>query len=127
MGSWVPESESNHKNPSYYAIEAYDSTRYAVEHFQYNKDDSAYTSKNYVGHTTMLDGVMFMNLVESGTKEYLLHRIDYVPDGMVLYQVTDNIDEKFITSEKMQEFFKKHLRTSFFYNNDEVTLVKKPK
>lgn len=127
MGNWVPEPEANHTKPSYYSIDSYDSTHYAIEHFQYNKDDSAYTSKNYIGHTTTLDGVMFMNVIESGTKEYLLHRIDYVPNGIVLYEVTDNIDEKFITSEKMQAFFKEHLRTSFFYNNDEVRLVKKPK
>ena len=127
MGSWVPEDEVAYENPSYYTIDAYDTTRYAIEHFQYNKDEAGYTSKNYVGHTTYLDGLMFMNMVESGTKEYLMHRIDFVPAGLVLYQVTDNIDEKFDSSEKMREFFQKNMRLSFFYNKEEVSLVKKPK
>jgi hypothetical protein len=68
-----------------------------------------------------------MNMVESGTKEYLMHRIDFVPAGLVLYQVTDNIDEKFDSVEKMRAFFQKNMRLSFFYNKDEVSLVKKLK
>jgi hypothetical protein len=127
MGFWVPEGEVTSENPSYYVIEAYDSTHYAIEHFQFNKDEDGYTSKNYVAHTTYIDGLMFMNMVESGTKEYLMHRIDFVPAGLVLYQVTDNIDEKFDSVEKMRAFFQKNMRLSFFYNKDEVSLVKKLK
>lgn len=126
MGSWVPEIQAKKENPDYYVIEEYDSVRYAIEHVQYNSEESEYTSKNYIGHTTSINGFMFMNMVESGTNEYLLHRIDYVPVGLVLYEVTDNIDEQFDSPEKMQEFFKKNMRLSFFYNKDEVTLVKKP-
>ena len=125
IGSWVPENDVNLEQPDYYTIEKFDSTQYAIEHFQYSKDDKEYSIKNYVGHSTHIDGVLFMNLVESGKKEYLLHRVQLIPDGLILYQVTGNIDEKFETSAEMQKFFQQHMKLSFFYNQDEIRLVRK--
>lgn len=127
IGSWVTEIQAAKETPDYYVVKANDSVHYAIEYFQFNKEDEVYTSKNYIGHTTTIHGFMFMNLMETSSKEYLLHRIDYVPTGLVLYEVTNNIDEKFDSSEKMRAFFEKNMRHSFFYSKDEVSLVRKPK
>lgn len=127
LGSWVAETQAAKETPDYYVVKANDSVNYAIEYFQYNKEEKAYTSKNYIGHSTTISGFMFMNLMETGSKEYLLYRIDFVPNGLVLYEVTDNIDEKFNSSEKMYAFFEKNMRHSFFYSKDEVPLVRKPK
>lgn len=126
IGSWVPETESAKKNPSYYVIAKYDSVRYAIDHSQYNEEEGGYSTKSYVGHTTSIDGFVFMHLVESGTKEFLIHRLELTPLGFKLYEVTDNIDEQFESSEKMLAFFKQNMRLSFFYNKDEVPLIRKP-
>lgn len=125
IGSWVSDGEVNLEHPSYYTIAKYDSVRYEVAHFQFQDESKEYSAKNYIGHTTYLDGLLFMNMVESGTKEYLLHRMDITPTGFKLYEVTDNIDEKFESTADMQAFFKKHMRLSFFYNRDEVNLIRK--
>jgi hypothetical protein len=125
LGDWMPENEVANENPSYYTIATYDSVRYAIEHFQYSDESKEYTIKNYVGHTTYLDSYLFMNMMESGTKQYLMHRIDFTPEGFKLFEVTDNIDEKFESSELMQVFFRKNMKLSFFYNKDEVSLIRK--
>lgn len=125
LGSWVPENEAHSEHPSYYTIAKFDSVRFAIEHFRYNEDDGEYTIKNYIGHTTSLDGLVFLNMQESGTKEYLMHRIDLVPNGLKLFEVTDNIDEKFESSKEMEEFFRKNMKLSFFYTKDEVSLLRK--
>ncbi len=126
IGSWVPENEVTKKNPSYYVIGKYDSVHYAIDNVQYNEEADDYTTKNYIGHTTSMDGFVFMHLVESGTKEFLMHRLDITPTGLILYEVTDNIDERFDSSDKMRAFFKQHMQLSFFYNKDELRLVRKP-
>ena len=127
LGLWVAQTQAAKENADYYEVKANDSVHYAIEHFQYNKEEGVYSSKNYIAHSTTINGFMFMNILETGSKEYLLHRIDYVPNGLVLYEVTDNIDEKFDSSEKMRAFFEKNMRHSFFYSKDEVSLVRKPK
>jgi uncharacterized membrane protein YkgB len=42
----------------------------------------------------------------------------------MLYELTDNIDEKFTESQKLKEFVKKNMHLSFFYNKDEKKYVK---
>ena len=56
--------------------------------------------------------------------KFYLHKVDLSDDRFVLYEVTDNIDEKFDSSEKLKAFVKKHMHLSFFYNKDEVTYYK---
>ncbi len=125
IGSWMPENELTQENPAYYTIEKFDSVRYAIAHYQYNADAEDYSIKNYVAHTTSLGGLLFLNMNESGTQQYSLHRIDLVPSGLVLFEVTDNIDEQFETSAEMQAFFLKNMHLSFFYSKDEVSLIRK--
>lgn len=125
FGKWIPRGMEEKANPEYYLIEQRDTLRYDVAHYQYNEEEKGYTTKTYVAHTTRLENILFMNLQESGTKEYLLYRLD-VSDGlMTMYEVTNNIDEKFTDSEKLRDFFSKYMRLSFFYNAEEVELIRK--
>ncbi len=126
LGNWIPENEATIENPAYYSIEKYDSVRYTIADYKYNNEEKDYTVKNYIVHTTSMDGLVFLNMQESGTREYLMLRLDLVPSGLVMYEVTDNIDERFDTSAEMQKFFKENMKLSFFYNKDEVNLIRKP-
>jgi hypothetical protein len=44
---------------------------------------------------------------------------------MVIYEVTDNIDETFSNATDLKAFFEKHKDLSFFYNKDEKKYKKK--
>ena len=127
IGSWIPDNMKGKENPEYYSIEVRDSVHYDVAHFQFNEDEKGYTSKQYVGHSTRIGEKVFLNLQESGQLEFAIHRLDIWEDKLVLFEVTDNIDEQFKDSKAMQAFFEKNMRLSFFYNRDEVTLIRKEK
>ncbi len=126
IGTWLPRTEVEKQNPEYYVIEKRDSLHYRIDHHQYNENEQGYITKNYIGWTTRIDNLLFMNVQESGTNQFYLHRLDVMGDDlMILWQVTSNIDEKFTDSKAMHEFFRKHMKLSFFYNSDEVELVRK--
>lgn len=125
IGKWIPKADESKENPEYYLIAENDTVSYSVEHFQFNQEDSSYTAKSYICWTTRIDNIQFMNVQQAGQKEVTLYRLDVMGDElMVLYQVTNNIDERFTDSQEMYAFFKKHMRLSFFYNGDEVDLIK---
>ncbi|MFM1876211.1 MAG: hypothetical protein RL266_1948 [Bacteroidota bacterium] len=125
LGRWVPQGMEDKENPEYYLIEQRDTLHYDVAHYLYSDEGKEYSVKNYVGHTTRLENILFMNLQESGTKEYLIYRLDLSDGTMTKYEVTNNIDEQFNDSQKLREFVQKYMRLSFFYNADEVELVRK--
>ena len=125
MGKWVPKADESKENPEYYLIAENDTVSYSVEHFQYNQEDSSYTAKSYTCWTTRIENIQFMNVQQAGQKDVTLYRLDVMGDElMVLYQVTNNIDERFTDSQEMAAFFKKYMKLSFFYNGDEVELIK---
>lgn len=127
LGKWVVEAMMTNEHPEYYIISKRDSSHYDVYHHQYSDEQKEYSTKNYVGHTTRIDAILFMNLQETnGTGDYLMHRLDVVPGrSMTMYEVTDNIDEKFDDPKEMREFFRKYMKLSFFYNKDEKVLIRK--
>lgn len=128
IGMWVPETMLTTENPEYYVLGKRDSVHYDVDHYQYDNEQKEYNLKQYIGHTTRLDAILFMNLQESGSKEFLLYRLDVLPGmSMTMYEVTDNIDEKFTDSKQMREFFRKYMKLSFFYNKDSVKLIRMKK
>ncbi len=53
---------------------------------------------------------------------YYFYKMDFIADDtFVLYEVTDNISEKFENSKDLYKFFEAYKDLSFFYNNDEET------
>ena len=127
LGSWSPAEEINSEFPSYYALTELDSVHYQIIHYQYNNDQQEYTPLEYVGHTTKIGELTFLNVDQSENDTFLLYRIEISRGEIVLYEVTDNIDEEFQSTEEMHKFFAKNMNSSFFYNKDEVKLIKKQK
>lgn len=128
IGKWIPKPEIEKENPEYYVITKKDTVRYAVDHFIYNENDSTYKVTSYTSWSTRIDNINFMNVQQDGQKEVTLHRLDVMGDDrMLLFEVTNNIDERFDNSEEMHAFFKKHLKLSFFYNGDEQELLRSRK
>lgn len=126
VGTWIPKNQLEKQDPEYYVIAMRDSVRYSIEHFMFNEQVKDYSVKSYIAWSSRIENLMFMNVQESGTNQFYLHRLDVMGDDlMILYQVTSNIDEQFTESERMREFFQKYMKLSFFYNSDEVELVRK--
>lgn len=126
LGTWIPKHEAGKANPEYYVIGKRDSLHYRIDHFQFNENDTSYSVKEYVAWTTRIENILFMNVQETGKPQHYIHRLDVMGDDlMILYQVTANIDEQFKKSDEMKKFFQKHMKVSFFYNSDEVELIRK--
>lgn len=61
---------------------------------------------------------------QDGKGDYYLYRIDMGNGEFTLFELTDNIDEKFNTSAELKAFVKKNMGLSFFYNKDEERYLK---
>ena len=123
-GKWVKTSDLSNENPEYYEIKKYDKYRYEIIKNTYNSNDSIYKQESYITHITEIDNNSFLNMQKGGTGEYFLHKIDLVDKEFTLYEITNNIDEKFSSSEPLREFVKKNMNLSFFYNQEEVKYSK---
>lgn len=124
MGKWIKESDDTAENPEYFEIKPIDKYKFNIVKYEYQSNDSTYKETTYLTHITKIDGNTFLNMQENGEGDYFLYKIDLQGDKFVLYEITDNIDEKFNTSEELYDFVKKNMNLSFFYNKDEVTYVR---
>ena len=127
LGKWVKTDEQGSDYPSeYYQINDLGGKLYEVMKYSINSEDSTYTNETYISHISDLskngNSVKFLNMKKDGN--YYLHRIDLTSDNFVLFEVTDNIDEKFDSSSELKAFVETNMHLSFFYNKDEVTFVK---
>jgi hypothetical protein len=127
FGKWVKASDADADFPEYYQISEQDKFRYRIEKNEYNTTDSIYDKTVYVSHTTTLGGIVFINMQKDGEGDFYIHRIDLSEDkeSFVLFEVTDNIDEKFSSSAELKAFVDKYKELSFFYNSEEKTYTKK--
>lgn len=128
LGNWYKAGEHDIEFPSeYYKITSMSAQLYEVAKLELNSEDSTYSTETYISHLSVLkdaegQDVRFLNMKKDGN--FYLYRIDLSTDQFVLYEVTDNIDEKFNTSAELMAFVKKYMHLSFFYNKDEVTYFK---
>ncbi len=119
IGKWVKADDREKEYPSeYYEIKAMSDQFYDVMKYELNSQDSTYRQDGYVAHLSEV-GSTFLNMKKSG--KYYLHRVDIDEDQFTLFEVTDNIDESFESSEELLEFVRQHQGLSFFYNKDEKT------
>ena len=124
MGTWDKVETSDH--PAYVTIEKEDGNWAMLTKYAYSSDSSKYAIENsYTMHVTTVDGALFLNMKNDGS--YLLYRVNFSDDknGFDLFEVTDNIDEKFETSEELMTFIKTYKDLSFFYNKDEEQYTRK--
>ena len=125
MGKWVKSSDTESENPDYYEFEKLDANRYNLTHFEWSSNEEKYTETKYLTHSTTLGDHIFLNMQKDGEGEYYLHYLDFHEgDEFTLYEITDNIDEKFNTSAELKAFVTANMKHSFFYNKDEVRYLK---
>lgn len=121
MGKWIEDGTG--ENPSFYMITKASDNTYKFEKNEYSSSDKKYNQTNYIGHITKIGNIDFLNLMDSNDNKYYFHKLELTKkDGkqqLVIYEVTDNIDEKFSNAEEMKAFFNKYKDLSFFYNKDE--------
>lgn len=127
VGKWIKEGEQNEEYPDeFYLIQALGDRLYEVVKNDLDNQDSTYRTETYISHLTTLkksgEDYLFLNMKKDG--KYYLHKIDLSEDSFVLFEVTDNIDEKFSNSEELKSFVEKNMDLSFFYNKDETTFYK---
>ena len=128
LGNWYKEGEQGAEYPTeYYKISSMTAELYQITKMEMNSEDSTYREESYVSHMSVLKGsdnkeYKFLNMKKDGN--FYLHRVDLSEKRFVLYEVTDNIDERFSTSDELREFVKKNMHLSFFYNKDEMTYYK---
>lgn len=125
LGTWVQDQES--KNPSYYVITRLTDKTYKFEEHEYNESEKEYSVRSFTGHFTKMGTVNFLNLKEADLEKYSFFKLELSASKMqmVIYEVTDNIDEKFSNANDLKTFFEKHKDLSFFYNRDEKRYYKK--
>ena len=129
MGKWIKESDLEAENPEYFEIKPIEKDKYKfnIVKYEYQTSDSSYKETKYLTHLTKIEDNVFMNMQKDGEGDYYLHKINLDGDKFVLFELTDNIDEKFNTSPELYDFVKKYMNLSFFYNKDEVTYVRDTK
>lgn len=128
LGKWYKDGEVDKEYPEeYYNIVKDNDNSYKIAKMELNSEDSTYKEEVYISHITRLQDLnekkyQFLNMRKDGT--YYLHRIELSNERFVLYEVTDNIDEKFNTNDELKKFVENNMHLSFFYNKDEVTYYK---
>ena len=120
LGKWEPKSSSDDQ----ITITKVDQFTYKIEKKTKNSTDVTV----YKGFLSNVDGTKFINIYEenNSTPSYYLYKIEISASGAkaTLAPVTDNIDEKFETSEALKAFIKKYKDLSFFYQKDEDVFIR---
>jgi len=124
FGKWVKKSEKDKDNPEYFEISKLNDFKYNIVKFEYQSSDSTYKQTKYETHFTKIDNLVFMNMQKNGEGDFYLHRIDMNGEEFTLYELTDNIDEKFTLSADLKKFVKSNMNLSFFYNKDEKKYIR---
>lgn len=124
LGKWVKNSDKDKPNPEYFEISSLSEFKYNIVKYEYQSSDSTYKQTKYVTHFTKIENLTFMNMQKDGEGDFYLHRIDVVGNEFTLFELTDNIDEKFNTSADLKKFVMKNMNLSFFYNKDEKKYVR---
>ncbi|GAB4484783.1 MAG: hypothetical protein OHK0045_01030 [Raineya sp.] len=120
MGKWV--EDGSQENPTFYMITKDSDKTYNFEKNEYDGSEKRYKKKLYTGHITKIGNVDFLNLMDKEDSKYYLHKIELKKGEkpqLLIFEVTDNIDEKFSNGAEMRAFFDKYKDLSFFYNRDE--------
>lgn len=128
LGEWISTSELEYEDPTYYEIKKYNKVKYEVLENSYSTYDSVYSTKTYLMHASIIDDKTFMNVEDVEAADgFYLYNIDIGNDEFTLYELTDDIDEQFNSSNDLRNFIAKNMYLSFFYVKGETKYIKKPK
>lgn len=125
LGKWQKVENVADENPSYLEVSKADENHLNVLEFQFDQTDSVYKSKTYTAHLSKVGKHTFVNLLENQTPPYMIYALDRTGHStFTLKEVTDNIDEKFSSSEDLSSFLEKHADLSFLYSKEETAYQK---
>lgn len=121
LGQWENKSSSDYL----YTVSKVDDFNYKIE----KKSNSSGDITTYKGFISTIDGTKFMNIYEettSETKTYYFYKIEISTSGgkATFVPVTENITEKFTSSDELKAFFKKHMGLSFFFDKDSDVYIR---
>ena len=120
FGKWVKEGNDEH--PEYLVISEKEGNTYEIDKFSWENEE--YKQEKQSMHLTTIGNTVFMNMQKENDNNYYLHKMEIEGDKITVFEVTDNIDEKFDDSEALKEFVSKYKDLSFFYNKDEETYLR---
>jgi len=123
FGKWVAASDAEYDHPTFYAISEKDANHYEVVENQHY--DKKYNKVEYVMHSSTVGGKTFMNVQEAAGGDYHIHMVEIGTDGFTLWEMSDNIDEKFNSPAELKAFIEKYMSLSFFFTKDEKRYIKK--
>ncbi|HEY1040673.1 MAG TPA: hypothetical protein VGF30_14765 [Bacteroidia bacterium] len=121
LGKWESKTSTDY----IYDVTKKDEFTYLIE----KKSTSSGDVTKYSGFLSNIDGTRFMNVVEEGstsTKTYYFYKVEISPSGakVTFSPVTENIDEKFASSDEMKAYFKKNMGLSFFFDKNEDVYIR---
>lgn len=125
-GKWFKDSEE--ENPNYYDIEELSGQSFSLSKYTWDTDSEEYSlDTKYTSWFTTIGTIRFMNIVDVNDQgTYYFYKLEMpTADTFILFEVTNNIDEKFYDSAELYGFFDAHKNLSFFYNSDEETYKRK--
>ncbi|UKN00853.1 hypothetical protein K6119_14050 [Paracrocinitomix mangrovi] len=126
IGEWIATSQLEFKNPTYVKVDKKDKVYYNIVEYNYSSHDSSYKEKFYQMHTSTVGENTFLNVQSiKETNSFYLYKIEMENDDLTLYEVTENIDEKFNSSAELKSFVEANMQHSFFYSTGEVKYIRK--
>jgi hypothetical protein len=93
------------------------------------KIKDATESKQYQAYISTVDETTFLNLWEDIPGEdspaYLLYKLEIRnANSVLLIEVTENIDEKFSSSDQLKSFIRSNMSNSYFFSKTETELIR---
>lgn len=120
LGDWKDSKDEK----ELYQIKSLDSFIYEI--IKYNKDERGETKYN--AYISVINTTKFLNLWEiksdQSNSTYNLYKIEKMDSKLlIISEVTENIIEKFTTSEALKIFINENMHHSFFYNKEKMKLI----
>ena len=120
LGDWKDSKDEK----ELYQIKSLDSFIYEI--IKYNKDERGETKYN--AYISVINTTKFLNLWEiksdQSNSTYNLYKIEKMDSKLlIISEVTENIIEKFTTSEALNIFISENMQHSFFYNKEKMKLI----
>jgi hypothetical protein len=119
LGKWIKSGDESNENPTYFNISKNSDYLFSISKNEFYAEDSAYTETTYTAHISKVANTDFLNIQEEGKTSFLLYKMIFYDDSLTLYEVTDNIDEQFNSSEELKSFIAKNMNLSFLFTRDE--------
>lgn len=125
FGEWIAVADLEYENPTYYSIEKFSKVKYTVVENSYSSYDSTYTETKYFMHSTTIKDRTFLNIQEYAGGDYYLHYVEVGDKEFTLFEISENIDEQFMSSEELKKFVTNNMNLSFFYTKGEIKYIRK--